>query len=170
MCKLLINVLDQKLIVFLLFLWNIIATTYIFVNPFKLSSDRKPNHTADRYLFNLCRKFDQFDRLKKDDLSLPTTSTRNQQKHDEHRWDICKSIRLSKQMNQTSTVQLNKPIYRALNYCRFDAVSEQEFQVQFFRPSNSNCSLRAPSCVQLPPENYRWVDKHIVFRHRPISY
>ncbi|CAM4973579.1 unnamed protein product [Rotaria socialis] len=110
--------------------------------------------------------FDQFERLQADDLSGNLLSIKDF--NDEiYEWDVCKSIKKKIPMNLISTSANSTPIYKAVNYCKFRALSEQHFQFQFFKRYSPSCTLRHFACVLLPPKNYQWLSKFVSFPALP---
>lgn len=92
-------------------------------------------------------------RMAPNDLSLPTSGF-DLQNH-EISWDYCASPATSLTTNET------------IEFCPETSTNEQYFQLTFFdRPgAGSRTAVRkgrpvSPTCVQLPPLDYRWPSKH----------
>src|SRR5690242_5543739 len=91
--------MHRKFVAYFVLLWNVIVLTYVTINYSNLFNKFEAKSKDKSYFSPLYNKFDQFQRLQKDDLSANLPSIDDFQ--DEiYEWDICESL---KKTNDTSS-------------------------------------------------------------------
>ncbi|CAF4975445.1 unnamed protein product, partial [Rotaria socialis] len=153
---------ESKIIAMLSLLMNFVLLAYIGTKYSKPCNGFSARGTNTSKVVPFLENFDQFERLQADDLSGNLLSIKDF--NDEiYEWDVCKSIKKKIPMNLISTSANSTPIYKAVKYCEFRALSEQLFQLKFFQQFSQLCTLRHFACILLPPKNYQWLSKFVNF-------
>ncbi|CAF1454078.1 unnamed protein product [Rotaria magnacalcarata] len=156
------KLIERKTITLLSLLMNFALLAYIGTKYSKPCNGFSARGTNTPNVVPFLENFDQLERLQADDLSGNLLSIKDF--NDEiYEWDVCKSIKKKIPMNLISTSANSTPIYKAVKYCEFRALSEQHFQFQFFKRYSPSCTLRQFACVLLPPKSYQWLSKFVNF-------